>query len=1402
MKKIYQLIPLIVLLFTSLQSQASHVVGADVSYTCTNTPGVYKVTLKVYRDCAGINLCTGCQNPIPNGTTAGCTTANAGFSTPITGADGTCNGASFGNYTLAAVSGTNGYDIIQTCDSAARSVCTNCNTRTAGTFSPGIEIFIFEGNVDLRSLPSACCKVRLGFSICCRNSAITLFVPGNFYADAIVDRCITPCNNAPIFTNEARTSACAGADFVYNLGAIDPDGDSLSYELGESFQGPGAGVTWNPPFNAGYPFNYLGAPNRNATYPGGLRVDPITGDVLFRPQGVFVSNLVIEVKQWRKISGVYVNVGATRRDVQIQTALCGNNLIPLIKVYRNNVLQSAQSFNAKVGEQICLDIVAEDQARVSPSIINADTTYMGWNNPGLYDLSMANATWVANYIVSQRAINGPKADSFKFCWTPPLSAMRTAPHSFNVRGRDFFCNLSSSSNWNVIRGINITVSDKAISIDSNTKKQYCNNKSSLVNMAYRASASTNLMLGNVFTAELSDSAGSFNNATVIGSKTDTSRNGTITINIPSGLKIGNSYAIRVRTSSDTNSSAVPYPISVIQGIGQASIINNGDSVCKGNPLLLRALPNTDGLNYRWLVNNNVLTGATNDTLYTDTAAALRVIVSNAVCSDTSSPKTLTIYPKPSVGFTSPSIICLPSAAIVFGNTTSISSGSLNYQWRFSDNTSSTNASPIKLFTDTGSITVKLVATSNRNCTDSLEKTMAIRRLVQPAFSINDTIQCLKNNVFGFTNQTNNMGLTLSYTWKFGIGNDSSTNNNVLNYSYTNAGNYTIRLATNNVGCIDSAIRTVNVLANATNVNFAVNADNQCSKNNNFVFVNNASPNNSNIKYFWQFGNGDTSTQRAPVYRYQSVTGTFPVKLKVTTFDKCVDSFTSNVFIKLSPSASFTISDTIPQCLKGNNYNFTNTSANAQSYNWQANNVFITGNTNVNNYKFNASGVQGVRLIANNNGCFDTIIKTVTILANATSVNFSVNATPQCLRNNNFVFTNNSLPNDSNTQYYWQFGNTDYSTLRSPSYKYKAIGIYPVKLRVTTFDKCIDSFVSNINVNVSPTANFDINDSLQCLRNNRFVFTNTSLNFITNKWTLGDNTTSTGTSPAPKTYANAGNYTVKLVTNANGCLDSISKTISVVTPASNIGFTINKASQCLVNNNFIFTNTSTPDNTSLSYLWTLDNGNTTILRNSTAAYSSVGTYKITLKVTANQKCIDSISQTIRVNAQPVIGPITGNTAPSNPGLPFSYSVATQPNTTNYNWTVNNGTIQSGQGSKTVSILFTNKGAAKIFAQITDSSTCSDTTSLAINVQNVGVQNIAIQTALSVYPNPSKTQITISNKSRNLLGREYRLSNLIGQTVLSGKLNTEETSVNIESLSSGVYLLSIEGLNSQNIKVVKE
>lgn len=454
---------LILFLLLSVQSKAGHnMAGCDISYQCTSTPDVYKVILKFYRDCSSYQVCAGCSYGIPNGTLSGCT-SNTGtvLTSQIVGASAGYLGINYGSFILNIASGLNGYDIIQTCNSVT-SVCTNCNTRTAGTYSPGIEVYTFEGNVNIGNVPTACCRVILGAVTTSRFGTNYLsYFTSNYQVKAELDRCQSSCNSAPTFTNEAVTMVCAGTDFFYNLGAIDPDGDSLSYAFGPCLTGVNTPANYVPPYSASYPFPYFGAPNANAALPAGLHLNPSTGDLQFRPSGVFISNLVLEVTQWKLVGGVRVNVGMTRRDVKFQSILCNTNLAPIIKAYRNGVLQSGLSFSICSGEQICLDIVAEDQQdlAVSPQVL-ADTTELKWNNPALYEPNLANATFVRNYILVNRNINGPKADSFKLCWTAPLNSARANPYTFVVNGTDQNCPLKAASS----RGINIRVISTPIPI--------------------------------------------------------------------------------------------------------------------------------------------------------------------------------------------------------------------------------------------------------------------------------------------------------------------------------------------------------------------------------------------------------------------------------------------------------------------------------------------------------------------------------------------------------------------------------------------------------------------------------------------------------------------------------------------------------------------------------------------------------------------------------------------------------------------------------------------------------------------------------------------------------------------------------------------------------------------------
>jgi hypothetical protein len=194
------------------------------------------------------------------------------------------------------------------------------------------------------------------------------------------------------------------------------------------------------------------------------------------------------------------------------------------------------------------------------------------------------------------------------------------------------------------------------------------------------------------------------------------------------------------------------------------------------------------------------------------------------------------------------------------------------------------------------------------------------------------------------------------------------------------------------------------------------------------------------------------------------------------------------------------------------------------------------------------------------------------------------------------------------------------------------------------------------------------------------------------------------------------------------------------------------------------------------------------------------YKIYLLSLTNQNCADTFSKDIIVKASPTIGTIIGNAAPTSITTPFAYTVSSQANST-YNWTATNGTIQSGQGTNAVNIVWPSIGTGSLKAKITNANSCSDSTNLSISITSVGINNLSLENDLNVFPNPTKNSITITNKT-NLAGKKYIITNLIGQTVITGKLNLDETIVNLENLKSGVYLLSIDGMNKQSIKVIKE
>ncbi len=459
----YHLLSLLCGIIFSASVFAVKIIGAEISYEIIGKD-FYRLQLSVYRECGGPLLCPNC----PNSTSFKCPVQIniRGVEVPAEAniPPNPYAGQSFGSQNIHVIPFISGLEAIQLCNLVS-SICTNCGQRAPGTFSPGIEIYKFEGTIDLRSLPDSCCLVNLCFDTCCRNNNIgtlTQSNPQNFYIQTTINRCLSYGNSSPIFTNAPVFLVCAGQDFSYNLGAIDPNGDSLSYALGAIRTGPSQGVTYKPPFSQTVPMPYLGYPAvfNESQKPLGFHLNPISGNIWFKPIDTFTSYLSIDVYEWRKISGIPTLTGISSREIQFYSKNCTSNTAPNILIYdKNGVPKTDNTFEICEGNEICFTFTAKD------STAAWDTTYLSFPS---HRINPILPTLKKYYIDSLRQGQGPRHDSMQFCWTPPRTMASLLPHYFTISAKDNSCPFPLQSSKTVA----IYVRDKPKAFINKTNRNY------------------------------------------------------------------------------------------------------------------------------------------------------------------------------------------------------------------------------------------------------------------------------------------------------------------------------------------------------------------------------------------------------------------------------------------------------------------------------------------------------------------------------------------------------------------------------------------------------------------------------------------------------------------------------------------------------------------------------------------------------------------------------------------------------------------------------------------------------------------------------------------------------------------------------------------------------------------
>lgn len=404
-----------VLLFSN-SVKADHIVGSDISYKCIKD-SVFKVVYNFYRDCNGCYVLG--QSP-KCGTSENCGSAQtAPISPALSGIAGSCNGTSFANFTMVR---TGIVDITKTC-SKEKSRCQQpCN----GSYPYGIEKHTFEGTLDLRKyMKAGCCEFRVKFLLYVRSTGITTGQASqSFFTSADINACAATCNNSPILTNDPIGVACCNQPYTFNNGAVDSlDFDSLSFSMASAYSGDGTPCSYSGGLSPDEPvpvYKVGNTINPSANPPIGFYLSKSTGDIVFTPSGScpWVGIVVIEVKEWRKDkNGKWINIGTTRRDMQITATNCGPNNPPEIK--------GTQTWTICEGDKITINVKGTDK-QFTPHQLKADTVFLTWNR------GIPGGTFT---VVDPKA----REKEANFEWQTKIGDAKDVFYSFTVQAQDDNC---------------------------------------------------------------------------------------------------------------------------------------------------------------------------------------------------------------------------------------------------------------------------------------------------------------------------------------------------------------------------------------------------------------------------------------------------------------------------------------------------------------------------------------------------------------------------------------------------------------------------------------------------------------------------------------------------------------------------------------------------------------------------------------------------------------------------------------------------------------------------------------------------------------------------------------------------------------------------------------------------
>lgn len=531
---------------------------------------------------------------------------------------------------------------------------------------------------------------------------------------------------------------------------------------------------------------------------------------------------------------------------------------------------------------------------------------------------------------------------------------------------------------------------------------------------------------------------------------------------------------------------------------------------------------------------------------------------------------------------------------------------------------------------------------------------------------------------------------------------------------------------------------------------------------------------------WDFGNGATSSRQNPSTTFIAP-GTYTITLTASNVSG------SNTVVKTGyitvyndPTAAFTSNRTsgcAPVVIQFTDQSVPSAGTSITQWKWDFGDGVGTSTLQNPQYRYKNAGSYTVTLtVTTDKGCTKLITKPNYINATTGVVpSFTYTDPAVCSAPSTVSFSNGST-GPGVLSYLWNFGNGNTSTAQNPTNYYTTNGIYNVTLAVTSDQGCTDTAKVAVQVGKVLT-DFNVPASI-CPKTVTTFQNNSSPRPLRSLWKFQGGNTDTFPNgqnifPAP------GTYTVTLINTYSTCTDTLTKTVTVLSPPI-INFTASDTGKCQPALTVNFTNGSN----GASFLWNFGDSTTSTQASPSHTFNRYGTFDITLIAKGTNGCSDTLMKPAYIKIQkPVI---------NFPGLPdngcfpytvnFTANIQSPDSITGYLWAF--GVAGATSTQKTPSYTYTSTGTYTVSLTVTTKGGCTETYTMSDAVK-VGPKPTAAFTSntTNACANPGIQFINQSLNSTEWLWEFSDGTSSAAQNPLHPFTDTGRITVSLTAINNG-------------------